>query len=109
MTPGTRFVTIGGAIANDVHGKNHHVAGTFGAHVARFELLRSNGTRLICSADENRDWMRATIGGMGLTGVITWVDLRLRPVGGGLIDQSKVKLANLRDYFGMAEESDAAF
>ena len=67
VTPGTRFVTIGGAVANDVHGKNHHVAGTFGSHVVRFALRRSDGTRLICSEEENPDWLRATVGGLGLT------------------------------------------
>ena len=68
VTPGTKFVTIGGAIANDVHGKNHHRAGTFGCHVRRFELCRSDGERLICSPTENPDWFAATIGGIGLTG-----------------------------------------
>jgi len=67
VTPGTRFVTVGGAIANDVHGKNHHRAGTFGCHVHCFELLRSDGSRLLCSESENPDWYRATIGGLGLT------------------------------------------
>ncbi|MCW5695715.1 MAG: FAD-binding oxidoreductase [Bauldia sp.] len=109
VTPGTRFVTLGGAIANDVHGKNHHVAGTFGEHVRRFELLRSDGTRRICSPGENADWMRATIGGMGLTGVVTWAEIQLRRVSGGLVDQSTIKLANLDDYFAIADESDAAF
>ncbi len=80
VTPGTKYVTIGGAIANDIHGKNHHVAGTFGGHVLRFELVRSDGSRLICSPRENRDWFAATIGGMGLTGLITWAELRLRPI-----------------------------
>ena len=71
-TPGTKYVTLGGAIANDVHGKNHHVAGTFGCHVPCFELVRSDGSRRVCSATENPDWYEATIGGLGLTGVISW-------------------------------------
>src|SRR5260221_10523258 len=70
VSPGTKFVSVGGAIANDVHGKNHHKAGTFGCHVTRFELLRSSGERLICSPTENNDYFRATIGGFGPSGVI---------------------------------------
>ena len=77
VTPGTRFVTVGGAIANDVHGKNHHVAGSFGHHVASFELLRSDGSRLVCSPEENANMFAATIGGLGLTGVITTARLQL--------------------------------
>src|SRR5579859_3476015 len=69
VTPGTKFVTVGGAIANDVHGKNHHVAGTFGCHVPRFELVRSNGERYECSATQNPSLFEATIGGLGLTGL----------------------------------------
>jgi len=79
VTPGTRYVTVGGAIANDVHGKNHHVAGTFGRHVCGFELLRSDGSRRHCSWDENPEWFSATIGGLGLTGLITWAELLLNP------------------------------
>jgi FAD/FMN-containing dehydrogenase len=71
VTPGTKYVTVGGAIANDVHGKNHHIVGTFGGHLLRLELIRSDGSRLLCSLTENRDWFSATIGGMGLTGLIT--------------------------------------
>lgn len=80
VTPGTRFVTLGGAVANDVHGKNHHVAGSFGHHVRALELLRSDGHRLECRADLNADWLTATIGGMGLTGLITWVEIALERV-----------------------------
>eukprot|EP01034_Spumella_vulgaris_P010694 gene10694-13570_t len=68
--PGTRFVTVGGAIANDVHGKNHHRAGSFGHHLIDFELLRSDGQVLHCSPAVNADLFAATIGGLGLTGLI---------------------------------------
>ncbi len=80
VSPGTKYVTIGGAIANDIHGKNHHDAGTFGNHVPRFELVRSDGSRFVCSPSENPEWYRATIGGMGLTGLITWAELQLKPI-----------------------------
>jgi FAD/FMN-containing dehydrogenase len=80
VSPGTKFVTVGGAIANDIHGKNHHVGGTFGCHVIQFELVRSDGARILCSNRQNRDWFAMTIGGMGLTGLITWAELRLRPI-----------------------------
>ena len=91
VTPGTRFVTVGGAIANDVHGKNHHGAGTFGRHVRRFELLRSDGSRRLCSPTENADWFAATIGGLGLTGLITWAEIQL-----GRIDSPAVVVENTR-------------
>ncbi|MDQ4076103.1 MAG: FAD-binding oxidoreductase, partial [Chloroflexota bacterium] len=64
VTPGTKYVTVAGAIANDVHGKNHHVAGTFGCHVTAFELLRSDGERFICSPTQNVELFKATIGGL---------------------------------------------
>src|SRR6201989_674439 len=80
VTPGTKYVTLGGAIANDVHGKNHDVAGSFRNHGASFELVRADGTRLICSPKHNPEWFAATIGGMGLTGLITWAQLRLQPI-----------------------------
>ncbi len=85
-TPGTKFVTIGGAIANDIHGKNHHRAGTFGCHVTRFELLRSTGERLLCSPSQNASWFAATIGGLGLTGLITWAEVQLRRIAEFLIE-----------------------
>src|ERR1700736_455192 len=83
-TPGTKFVTVGGAIANDIHGKNHHRAGTFGCHVTQFELLRSTGDRLLCSLEKNSEWFRATIGGLGLTGLITWAEFRLKRIANAL-------------------------
>lgn len=85
VTPGTRWVSLGGAIANDVHGKNHHRAGSFGRHVLALELARSDGSRLRCSAAENPELFRATIGGLGLTGLITWAEIQLRRVPGPMI------------------------
>ena len=79
-TPGTRFVTLGGAVSNDVHGKNHHHAGSFGVHVIAIGLLRGDGRRLVLGPGNEQDLFRATIGGLGLTGVIEWVELQLAPI-----------------------------
>ncbi len=106
VTPGTKFVSIGGAIANEVHGKNHHVAGTFGCHVTCFELLRSNGERLICSPDENAELFRATIGGLGLTGVILWAEIRLKPVTGPFIKMERIRYSSLKEFMEISDESD---
>src|SRR5471032_2354930 len=65
VTPGTKYATLGGAVANDVHGKNHHVRGTFGRHVRRFSLLRSTHEPVECAPDENTALFEATIGGLG--------------------------------------------
>jgi FAD/FMN-containing dehydrogenase len=109
VTPGTRFVTIGGAIANDVHGKNHHRTGTFGRHVLSFELLRSDGSRTICSPTENVDLFRATIGGIGLTGIILWADIQLMPIPSAHIDQEVIRYHSVDEFFDLAAESDTEF
>jgi FAD/FMN-containing dehydrogenase len=109
VTPGTRFVTIGGAIANDVHGKNHHTAGTFGRHVRRFELLRSDGTRRVCSPTENADWFAATIGGLGLTGLITWAEIQLARMHNPFILQETVPFGDLEEFFRINQESERDF
>ncbi len=106
VTPGTKFVSVAGAIANDVHGKNHHRGGTFGCHVTRFELLRSNGDRLICSPTENSELFRATIGGLGLTGLILWAEFRLKPIVNPYIDMDHIKFASLDEFFEISAESD---
>lgn len=108
-TPGTRFVTVGGAIANDVHGKNHHCAGTFGCHVLRFGLLRSNGDNLECSPEKNKDLFSATIGGLGLTGLITWAEIKLKKIKNPLFDSETVKFANLDEFFAISEESESKY
>jgi FAD/FMN-containing dehydrogenase len=109
VTPGTRYVTVGGAIANDVHGKNHHSAGTFGHHVRRFELLRSDGQRLICSEHENPQWFAATIGGLGLTGLITWAQIQLRRIPGPLMDVETIRFTNLEEFLTLSAQSDENF
>src|SRR5881275_3423144 len=106
VSPGTRFVSVGGAIANDVHGKNHHRAGTFGCHVTRFELLRSNGQRFICSPTENRELFQATIGGLGLSGVIGWADLRLKRITGNTIDAERLPFSGLDEFLTLSCSSD---
>jgi FAD/FMN-containing dehydrogenase len=107
VTPGTRHVTLGGALANDVHGKNHHAAGSFGDHVSAFELLRSDGTRLLCTPQQNSEWFAATVGGLGLTGFITWVELRLRRIPGPGMEVESVKFGALDEFFALSRESAA--
>ncbi|HEY2347298.1 MAG TPA: FAD-binding oxidoreductase [Xanthomonadaceae bacterium] len=109
VTPGTRYVTVGGAIANDVHGKNHHDAGTFGHHVRAFELLRSDGRRMVCTPDENADWFAATIGGLGLTGLITWAEIALRRVDGPWMDTETIRFRDLDGFFRLSAESENDF
>jgi len=109
VVPGTSAVTVGGAIANDVHGKNHHRAGTFGRHVIQFQLLRSDGQRLTCSPTTNADWFGATIGGLGLTGLITYAELQLRRTPGAAMDLEVIRFANLDEFFRLSEASDQSF
>ncbi|MEI5678153.1 MULTISPECIES: FAD-binding oxidoreductase [unclassified Mesorhizobium] len=108
VVPGTQFVTLGGAIANDVHGKNHHRRGTFGCHVETFELLRSDGKTYNCSETSNARLFWATIGGMGLTGIILSASIRLMRVPSIDILEQVTPFANLAEYFDLAEEADAA-
>jgi FAD/FMN-containing dehydrogenase len=108
VTPGTRHVTLGGAVANDVHGKNHHRRGTFGCHVLGLELARSDtGSQWLDAADSSRLY-RATVGGMGLTGMIKRVRLRLMKVPSLDIAETVTPFRSLDDYFGRAEDADAA-
>jgi len=109
VSPGTKFVSIGGAIANDIHGKNHHKAGTFGNFVNQFELLRSDNTRIVCSPTQNPEMFAATIGGLGLTGLILWAEIRLRRINNPFIQMDSFVMSNLDDFFRLTEESDADY
>ncbi len=106
VTPGTRHVTVGGAIANDVHGKNHHVAGSFGHHVTAFELLRSDGERLVCGPETFPEWYAATVGGLGLTGLITWADLRLEPIANPFVVAESRRFRSLDAFWEMNAEAE---
>ena len=105
VTPGTKYVTIAGAIANDIHGKNHHVAGTFGSHVPSFELVRSTGERFECSLRENPSWYKATIGGLGLTGLITWAEVQLRPIVSRKIKYEGIKFVGIDEFVALSRAS----
>lgn len=108
VTPGTKFVTVGGAIANDVHGKNHHRAGTFGSHVDQMMLYRSNGS-FTCSLSSEADLFRATVGGLGLTGVIGWADIHLKRIAGNAIEVETIAFEGLDEFIALAAESDQSF
>ena len=108
VSPGTKFVTLGGAIASDVHGKNHHVAGNLGNHILSFDLLRSDGTLLTCTPTENEEMFRATIGGMGLTGIILNATIQLKKTS-AYFDVELIKFANLKEFFHLNDESEQNF
>jgi FAD/FMN-containing dehydrogenase len=107
VTPGTQLVTVGGAIANDVHGKNHHVFGSFGTQVLRLTLLRTDGERIECGPRLRPDWFAATVGGLGLTGVITQASLRLRRVQGPWVDSESMAFHGLDEFLALADSSEA--
>lgn len=110
VSPGTRFVTIGGMIAADVHGKNHHGAGSFGAHVERLSLVLADGSRVDCSRTERPGLFLATLGGMGLTGVITEASFRLLPVETGMIRQRTLRAGSLAEIMALFDAArDATY
>lgn len=106
VTPGTSFVSVGGAVAGDVHGKDHHFAGTFGEHIESLTLVRSTGETFECSLESNPELFRATIGGLGLTGIITKVRLRLKRVAGPFLDTELITYENLGEFFEISQESE---
>lgn len=106
VVPGTRFVTVGGALAADVHGKNHHVDGTIGRHVEELTLLTATGALLRCSADENTEAFDATVGGMGLTGVILSARLRILPLETPLVRVVKRRARDLDEVLARLDEEE---
>jgi decaprenylphospho-beta-D-ribofuranose 2-oxidase len=109
VLPGTGFATIGGCIANDVHGKNHHGAGTFGAHVTEIELLGANGRVRRITAEGAPDLFRATVGGLGQTGVILSASIRLMPVASSVMEVQERRMEGLDAFLAALDTSTATF
>ena len=106
-TPGTRFVTLGGAVANDVHGKNHHTAGTFGASVTRIGLYRSDRGLVEIAPSEESELFAATVAGLGLTGLIAWVELKLAPIGSAWLSAVTTAFSGYDEFMALARASTA--
>ncbi|HYC28791.1 MAG TPA: FAD-binding oxidoreductase, partial [Chitinophagaceae bacterium] len=104
VTPGTKFITVGGAVASDVHGKNHHVDGCFSHHVLEMDVVVGNGEMITCSPSRYTDLFEATCGGMGLTGVITRVKFDLKRIETSYIRQKQVKAKNLDEILRLFDE-----
>jgi FAD/FMN-containing dehydrogenase len=106
VTPGTKEVTLGGAVAFDVHGKNHHRDGGISNFVQAFDLLTADGTVRTCSREENEELFWATVSGAGLTGIITEVELELRPIETAYVAERTIKARDLDDAFRLFEEHE---
>lgn len=106
VSPGTRYVTLGGAIANDVHGKNHHRAGSFGCHVRALHLQRSDGTQLECTPENNAGLFAASIGGLGLTGLMVAAEIQLKPVNNAFLSAESQRFESLNEFFSLSAESE---
>ncbi|MGU3373700.1 FAD-binding protein [Chryseobacterium sp. M5A1_1a] len=107
VTPGTKFISVGGAIASDVHGKNHHAEGCFSEYVIEFKLMKENGEIITCSREENSEKFWATIGGMGLTGIILTAKFKLKNIESAYIRQESIKAENLDEIFKLFDESES--
>lgn len=108
VTPGTSYVSIGGAIASDVHGKNHHVSGTFSEHLLSFDLMLGTGDILHITKEEHQDLFRATCGGMGLTGMILCATIKLQPIKSSQIIQTTIKAHCLQEVCEQFENNSGA-
>ncbi|HEY9844609.1 MAG TPA: FAD-binding oxidoreductase, partial [Candidatus Caenarcaniphilales bacterium] len=109
ITPGTKFVTLGGAVAFDVHGKNHHQDGSFSRCVHQLKLMLASGETLCCSRHENSAVFWATVGGMGLTGIITEVELALRPIQTAYVNCHNIRAKNLDEALALFEQYEPQY
>ena len=101
VTPGTKLITVGGAVASNIHGKNHRVAGSFSNHIVDMDVVLASGKTLTCSSSNNTDLFDATCGGMGLTGLVSRVKFRLKKIETSFIKQKQVKAENLEELLNL--------
>jgi FAD/FMN-containing dehydrogenase len=103
VTPGTKFITVGGGLASDVHGKNHHIDGSISNHVLEMDVVLASDEVITCTPESYADLFEATLGGMGLTGVISRAMIRLKKIETSMIRQKQVKAENLQELIGLFE------
>jgi len=106
VVPGTKFVTIGGAISADIHGKNHHIDGCFSDHVLSFKIITIDGRTVLCDAKKNQELWKLTCGGMGLTGIIISAKLKLKKVNSSIIHQKTIKASSIDELFNCFEKNN---
>ncbi|MGJ8560371.1 MAG: FAD-binding oxidoreductase [Litorimonas sp.] len=108
VTPGSKFVTFGGAVANNVHGKNHHKVGSFGNFITSFALHRTdrNTNPIICTPIKNKAFFQTTIGGLGLTGIIEWVEIQLKPIESAYLEVENIPYNSLSEFFKLSRDSE---
>jgi decaprenylphospho-beta-D-ribofuranose 2-oxidase len=109
VSPGTQYVTLGGMVASDIHGKNHHVAGTIGGHVRSVKMRVASGEVVTASRDEHADLFRATLGGMGLTGHIHEVELAMERIPSPWIWRQSIRISNFDELLDVLERSSAVW
>lgn len=105
ILPSTKHVTLGGALAHDIHSRNHLTEGTFGHHVLSFELQRSDKQKMVCSPNNNRELFKSTIGGLGLTGAILWVELQLKKIPSHFIETNYRRFSDFSEGLDLLEKS----
>jgi len=108
VVPGTRHISLGGAIANDIHGKNHHRRGSFGGYVISFELIRSDQEVYHCSAESNPGLYQATIGGLGLTGLILSAKVRLIPIKSAYLTVNRQKFYSIEEFVELSLQASTS-
>ena len=106
VSPGTKYITVGGAVAADIHGKNHHIEGSFGSHVLSLDVMRANGEMIHCSPEINKEFFALTVGGMGLSGMIINITFKMKPIESSWIKQQYKKTSSISELMDEFESDD---